>query len=247
MSDAPHDDTARLRFYERLGDAELFLLLESEATGDDVSPRIFDSDDERLVLVFDREDRLADFAGSVPYVSLSGRVLSDLLAEQGIGLALNPEVAPSSFVLGADGVRWLAETLAHAPQEAEAHFEEFAPPTGLPDVLLQALDQKLATATGLAQAAFLVSTRSPTGAKGHLLGFLGAVPGAQTALAKAVGEALTFSGVEAGMLDVAFFDGASAAAQKLGRVGLRFDLPQPHEPLRTGAPGRDPEAPPKLR
>ncbi len=65
-------------------------------------------------------------------------------------------------------------------------------------MLLTALDQKLATATGLAKSAYLVGVTYDTGAKGHLLGFVNAVEAAQGALAKAVSEALTFSGIEAG-------------------------------------------------
>jgi hypothetical protein len=42
------------------------------------------------------------------------------------------------------------------------------------------------------------------GREGHLLAFAGAVPGAEQGLAGIVGEALTFSGVAAGEIDVAF-------------------------------------------
>ena len=36
MEAAPQDDAARLRFYERLADSELFLLLTEEAQGDNI-------------------------------------------------------------------------------------------------------------------------------------------------------------------------------------------------------------------
>lgn len=242
------DDVARLRFLERLCDSELFLLLQAEAQGDDVSPRVIEAAGERLVLVFDRETRLSDFAqGSAPFAALPGRVLVGLLAAENLGVALNPEVAPSSFLLGAEGVRWLAETLTHGPQEAEADIAEMLPPTGLPDTLLTALDTKLATAIGLAQAAYLVGTRNSAGAPGHLLGFVGPLPGAEDGLARAVSEALTFSGLEAGTLDVAFFDAGSAMEARLSRVGLRFDLPQPDARVAQAAPGSDPDKPPILK
>ena len=38
MQAEPGDDAARLRFYERLADAELFLLLDAEAEGDRSNP-----------------------------------------------------------------------------------------------------------------------------------------------------------------------------------------------------------------
>lgn len=40
MAAAPEDDAARLRFHERLADAELFLLLAEEADGDHIAPQI---------------------------------------------------------------------------------------------------------------------------------------------------------------------------------------------------------------
>ena len=210
---------------------------------------MFDVADGRFVLAFDREDRLARFADRpVPYVALSGRVLSSMLAGQGIGLGLNLEVASSSMLIPSEALGWLSETLQHGPEEVQQHLEEFLPPTGLPDALLAALDAKLATATGLAEAAYLVGTRSQGQVPGHLLGFIGAIEGAEPALAKAASEALTFSGIEAGAMDVGFFRAHDPVAASLARVGLRFDLPQPEARAMTQTkPGGDPDKPPILR
>ena len=250
MSAAPDDDAARLRFYERLGDAELFLLLATEANGDAVTPQVFDPGSGSIVLVFDRLERLSAFVGAeAPYAALSGRVIVGLLAEQELGLGLNMGVAPSSFLLDSAGVKWLSQTLGHAPDEVEARLAEVAAPTGLPEVLISALDTKLATATGLAQLAYLVSSTDTDGARSHLLAFVGAAPGAEPSLAQAASEALTFSGIEAGAMDVAFFDANDPVAERLARVGLRFDLPQP-APARAPeatVPGSDPDRQPKLR
>ncbi|WP_170769077.1 SseB family protein [Ruegeria lacuscaerulensis] len=249
MEAAPQDDAARLRFFERLADSELFLLLTEEARDENISPELFEVADGRFVLAFDREDRLARFAERpVPYVALSGRVLSNMLAGQGIGLGLNLEVAPSSMLIPSEALGWLATTLQHAPEEVQQHLSEFLPPVGLPHDLLTALDAKLATAVGLAQSAYLVGTKTSEGGTGHLLGFVGAVEGAEAALAKAASEALTFSGIEAGAMDVGFFAAHDAAASALARVGLRFDLPQPEtSKFQRTAPGSDPEKPPILR
>ena len=249
MEAAPQDDAARLRFYERLADSELFLMLTEEAKDENISPELFDVADGRFVLAFDREDRLARFAGRpAPYAALSGRVLSAMLAGQGIGLGLNLEVAPSSILIPAEAMGWLSETLSHAPDEVQAQIAEFTAPRGLPESLISALDTKLATAAGLAQAAFLVGTVQQNGARGHMLGFVGAVEGAQGALAKAASEALTFSGIEAGAMDVGFFASDDPVTAHLARAGLKFDLPQPVEarPARA-APGSDPEKPPILK
>ncbi|MEX0307147.1 MAG: SseB family protein [Ruegeria sp.] len=249
MQVAPEDDTARLRFFERLADSELFLMLSEEAQDENISPELFDVADGRFVLAFDLEERLAEFAGRpVPYVALSGRVLSELLSGQGIGLGLNLETAPSSMLIPADALRWLSNTLQHGPREVQQRLAEFHPPKGLPDVLLTALDTKLATAAGLAAAAFLVGTETEDGGQGHLLGFVSAAESAQPALARAVSEALTFSGIEAGALDVGFFRADEPTVAALAKVGLQFEIPQPQAPrVERAAPGSDPEQPPILK
>ncbi|OWU86373.1 hypothetical protein ATO6_06015 [Oceanicola sp. 22II-s10i] len=250
MEAAPQDDAARLKFYERLADNELFMLLTQEAKDDKLSPEIFTLSDADWILVFDTEERLAAFTGrEAPYAALPGRVIAGMLAGQGIGLGLNLEVAPSSIMLPPEAVAWLAETLGHSPQETEARIAAFHTPRGLPDRLLEALDTKLGLTGGLAESAYLVGTEDQAGRRGHMLAFVDTRPGAEAALARAAGEALTFSGVEAGEMDVAFFAATDPRAAALARRGLLIDLPKPaapETPART-APGSDPDKPPILR
>ncbi|WGW04368.1 SseB family protein [Tropicibacter oceani] len=250
MEAAPDDDAARLRFYERLADAELFLMLTREPQGDDISPEVFEVQDSAFVLGFDLEERLSGFAGrAVPYVALSGRALARMLAGQGIGLALNIEVAPSSILLPPQALEWLSQTLDHAPSQGEARPQSLHAPTGLPEALLQALDAKLAMTAGLARKAYLARVTYEGGGQGHLLGITGAVAGAEGALAQAINEALVFSGLEAGALDVAFLTDSDPLTAQLAGVALRFDLPEPETPGRVErlAPGSDPDKPPILR
>lgn len=250
MQRAPEDDGARLRFYERLADSELFLLLSEEPQGEALSPELFELADGRFILAFDREARLADFVGKpAPYAALSGRVIAAMLAREGIGMGINLEVAPSSILIPAEAVSWLDATLGHGPEEVEARMEAFTAPGGLPEILLGALDTKLATARGLARSAYLVGVAYDGGGRGHLLGFVDALPQAEGALARAVSEALTFSGIEAGALDVGFFAASDPVAARLAQVGLRFDLPevQPEDLGARPAPGADPDKPPILR
>lgn len=250
MEAATEDETARLRFYEVLAASELFLLLAAEPDGENVTPELFEVGDTGFVLVFDREERLAQFVGrSAPYAALSGRVVAGMLADQGLGMGVNLEVAPSSILLPPEAMAWLSETVAEAPAEVEARAQEFHPPRGLPEALLTALDARLASAAGLADMAYLVETTYDSGAKGHLLGVIDAVPGAEGALARAVSEVLRFSGLEAAALDVGFFRASDPVAARLARVGLRFDLPKPEAPAQVpgAAPGRDPDKPPRLK
>lgn len=247
---APEDVKLRLRFYARLVEGELFLLLEEEAKGARVTPKSFDLEDGPIVLAFDQESRLTDFTGlPAPYVALPGRALIEMLAGQGVGLGLNLGVAPSSRLLPAEIIDWLAETLSERPQELDVRARALHPPHALPELLLTTLDQRLARMTGLAQMAYLVGVEYESGARGHMLAFVDPAPGAETALARAVNTALGLSGLEAAALDVTFIAASDTRAAEFARVGLRFDLPHP-QPAVAGpptAPGSDPARPPKLR
>ncbi len=243
-------DNLRLRFYELLADTDLFILLDAEPDGDSVRPSLFTVDGASYTLVFDAEERLSAFTGrAAPYAGLPGRALVQMMAGQGIGLGLNLQTAPSEMLIPADAVDWLASTLDHAPEQAEARLTGVSRPTGLPDAVLEALDRKLSRCAGLADHALLVAADYADGAKGHVLAFVDAPETAQAALAHAAGEALTFSGIEAGVMDVMFVASADAVSQRLARVGLRFDLPDVSRPAAAVpmVPGSDPSAPPKLR
>lgn len=249
MSDASEDDAARLRYYGELCGTLFFVLLERAVTGAEApTPRSFAVDGATYVLAFDTEERLADFAsGPAPYAEVPGRRIAELLAENGAtGLAVNLGAA-SGNLLPPEVVGWLAETFAAAPAVTEAQVAEVMAPRGLPEALITALDRTLARAAGLAQAAVLAGVRYHGAGQGHLMVVIDAVPGAQEVLARAVSEALVFSGVEAGAIDVVFVPGDAPLALRAGRVGLRFDLPQPEAASPRPAPGSNPDKPPILR
>ena len=247
VSADPENEALRLRFFERLADGEMVLLLEREAVGAKLEPRVFELEDGPVVLAFDREERLASFTGGIaPYAALPGRVIAGLLKGQGIGLGVNLGVAPSSMLLPPEALDWLAETLADGPEETEALPREFLPPA-VPEAVVAALDAKLARAGGLATAALLAGVVYQDGRRGHLLALIDAVEGAEGALSRAMQEALVFSGIEAGELDVVFLPAASPVAQAMARQALRFDLPVAEAPQAPAAPGMDPARPPKLR
>ena len=245
VSADPENLALRLRFYERLADGEMILLLAREAVGDQLEPRVFDLEGGPVVLVFDREERLSAFsAGMAPYAALPGRVIAGMLKGQGIGLGVNLGVAPSSMLLPAEAMDWLAMALETGPEAAEGVPEEFLAPKGLPEAVLTGLDTKLAKAAGLASAALLAAVVYAGGRRGHMLAFLDAAPGAEAALARAVSEALVFSGVEAGEIDVAFLASEAPVAVAMARVALRFDLPEVTPPEPAPPPA---DKPPRLR
>lgn len=250
----PHmeaSDTGRLRFFAALADTELFLLLECEIDGDRIEPQMFDIDGVEVVVAFDDESRLAAFAqGTAHYIALPGRVVAQMLADQGLGLGLNLGVAPSSTLLPADALRWLTETLGTTgPDETEARLRQVSVPKGVPEILLESLGARLTQAGGLAQYAMLAGVTYDDGAQGHILALVGAEQRAEHALARMVSEALAFSGIDAGFLDVAFLSANAPALPRLAKVAMRFEIPQPQEtaiPERP-IPGSDPDKPPRLK
>ena len=135
------DEDRRLGFYERLADGEMFLMLEEEAQGDTLEPRVFDLSMGRMLLAFDTEERLATISDTpVPYAALPGRVVAAQLAGQELALGLNLGTgAGCETVLAAGSIDWLAQMLTQEePEERVAQIERLAAPL-LPEGLGQAL------------------------------------------------------------------------------------------------------------
>lgn len=243
------DDCARLAFYERLAATELILLLEAEPVGDDLEPVVAETTEGQFVLVFDTEERLATFAkATVPYAGIPGRALVEMLTGQGMGLGLNLDVAPSSMLIPPDGVDWMATLLGNRPAVRSAQPVAIHAPTGLPAPVLASLEARLAAAGGLAAKAILARADYVDGSTGSLLAFIGADPRSEPSLAQMVAEAISFSGMDAGSIDVVFLAPDDLLTAPLVRQGLEIALPAPTrpEPRTPKAPGMD-GVPPKLR
>lgn len=250
MDAAPNDTTKRLAFYERVADSELFLVLETEPIADKIQPALFPVEDEEYALVFDNESRLAEFTQNpTPFLAMAGRQITAMLAGQNIGIGLNLAVAPSSMLLPASAVQWLHDTLGSSPEASEAIPIAIFPPGQLPETLITALDTKLATMEGLAKFAYLAEIEYERRPRSHVLAFIDAIPDAEPAIASAVSEALKFSGIEAGSLDVIFLSATNKMSSLLSKKGLRFDLPTRtnFETVKMEAPGSNPNKPPILR
>lgn len=249
MQSAPDDEGAALAFYERLSDAELFMMLEEEVSDDAARPLIFETEDGPFALVFDREERLAEFVETpTPYVALSGRRITKLLVGQGIGLGVNLS-SPSAMLLPPDAVEWLFVTHGAQSIVTEAMPEQYFAPKGLPESLIGAIDTKLANMSGVVAAAYLVGVSYVGGLRGHMLALLDVPEAAREGVAEAIAEALQFSGIEAGQLDVAFLELDDPHVPHLVNNGLGFEIPALILPttLKSLAPGMDPDKPPKLR
>ncbi len=241
------DDAAGLAFYRALADTELFLVLEAEAVGDVVTPRVFDLAEGPVVLAFDSEDRLAGFTGQVlPYAALPGRIVAEELAGQGVSLGLNlGSGAASEVILPPEALVWLTTMMDQAPPEAfEAGVEVFEPPAVPPSVLAA-----LADSLGFVGRAFLAGARYRDGRRGQVLVLTGVDTGAEAKVARSVTEALAFSGLEAAALDLMFLADSDPVLEAVARVAWAFEgrqEPTP-EPAAPAAPGMDPARPPILR
>jgi len=249
MVSDPEHTGFRLRFYERLADCELFMMLKSEPDGDQVAPEVFPVEDKSYVLVFDTEARMVEFTETgTPFVALSGRKIAEMLDEQDLGMGLNLGVAPSSILIPSEAVEWLNQALASEVERVRGQPREVGAPAGLPAEFLRALDQKLATTTGLADFAYLAAVTYGDGERSHLLGFVNANDEAHAALTAVANEAVSFSDTEI-TLDIGFFAPSDPVCERLNKVALKFDIPQPEvAPARSiAAPGMDPQKPPILK
>ncbi len=245
----PEAEAPRLRFHERILDTELFLLLETEPTGEILDPRIFDLDEGRFVLAFDRDDRLASVLDApAPYAALPGRRLVAMLAGQGIGIGLNLGDWPSATLLPAAAIDWMAERASSAALLPIALPDRIvAPRLATPD-LIAALDPKLAAMAGVIAAAHLVAAIGADGREGLLLALVGVAEPVQDGVARALAETMALS-EETPPLDIAFLPADAPALARIARIGLEFELPRPVvAELRPPAPpGSDPDRPPILR
>ncbi|MGL4309205.1 MAG: SseB family protein [Paracoccaceae bacterium] len=256
MMASPDAEAPRMAFYARLAATELWFLLSQDADDGDAGttamPEVFDLHDGRFILAFDSVERLVDFSGTaVPYAAMPGRVAVAGLLGKGVGLGLNLSVAPSSMLIPAEAVDWLAEALEQAPTQAEGRPTQYLPPFMDRPLQTLALESALPSANGLAAEAWLAGVSYGDGRLAQILVFVGVDPRAETALAKMVAEAVAFSGVDEGPLDVAVLPAGHRALSELAKVGRRFDLTPktvPPEPARKSAPpGSDPSRPPILR
>lgn len=246
-----------MQFYHIFAETPLTLLLQTEAAGEDLSPMAFDLPTGAMILAFDSEDRLAAWAasqgqGALPYAQIPGRVLAGLIAGQsGLDLGLNFGAGSASeMVLPHDAMVWLADMLAVAPQQQAAQITQVLPLGTAPAGVMAALSRGLSGAGGLAEAAVLGRVAYHSGAQAHVLAFFGAAPASEAPLARAVAEALAFSGLEAAALDV-IFPPQGRTSDALRAQGLPIALPAPPVSAKAAqhprAPGMDQDAPPKLR
>lgn len=228
-----------LAFWERFARSEFILALEAEPEGDAIAPQVFTTSEGAFALAFHDAEALAGFAGApAPYAALPGRALAAILGQGGYGLALDP--GGEAVVLGADELRWLAETLAAGPDAGPTEIARVLAPGDVPPNLLEAIETRLAP--GLFEA--LVLARIDDEAT-PLIAVLGADEAAEAPLAAALSEALAFAGAGPDW-QIGFFPARGDLAEALLRNGLRLEVTM-EDPPAPAAPGSQPGKPPRLR
>ncbi|MBI1172648.1 SseB family protein [bacterium] len=248
--EATGEEAGARAFWRALADAELFLVLEREAQGDTMEPKVFSLSMGQMLLAFDTEERLATISDTaLPYAVLPGRVVAAQLAGQGLALGLNLGTgADSETVLPPEAIDWLAAMLTQqAPEAREARIARLAAPL-MPDGLLEALTALLPpqALAGLAQAEY------HDGGWGHVLALTGLAPQDEVRMARAVTEALAFSGLDSAALDLVFTTPEAALFGRIARAGLVLQasarpLAEAPAPMAPRGPGTDPDRPPRLK
>lgn len=244
--DPEHETMA---YYHALLDQVLCVLLQGDPEAGDPALQVFDTSQGQFSVAFDSELRLAEFAGdSAFFVEMSGRALVQSLRDMGLGLGVNLDVAPSSALLPADVIAWLADQADAAPDESHARPVDFAalPTPRWCDALiarLQPLDvtKALWIATGLYE----------DGAARSCL-IYPALPSQITpSVAKLSYDVARFAAQEgdADDLEVIFLPHGDPLWLRLVQVGLKIDVPKPtpQEIVQPLGPGLDPTKPPILR
>ncbi|MEL7088512.1 MAG: SseB family protein, partial [Planctomycetota bacterium] len=236
----PEDETRLRAVYAALAGTELCLLLAQDAEGDTITPKVFPLETGPVVLAFDSEERLSDFAGAAPFAALSGRAAAELLSGRGLSLGLNLGTA-AEYIVAAEALAWLLEQRV-ALAQSENPPVAFHPPAALPEHLLPEIEARLAAQQGLARQAVLVDARYADGTTSPLIGFIAAQDGAEPALSALIGEVLAIAGLDPAAWGIGFFEAKGALTDRMIATGLVIDIPMPSEP-----PTPDPSRPPRLR
>ncbi|MEM6609751.1 MAG: SseB family protein [Pseudomonadota bacterium] len=245
LSETPEDESRTRVLYATLAASELCLLLQAEAKAGQVVPLLFPAGDGQVALVFDREERLVDFASSAPFVALSGRSLVNMLADRGIGLGLNLGTS-QEYLFPDSAVDWLAQ-MQVIPKVMMGKPSRLAAPRGWTDALLPQIEARFAATQGLAQSAVLAEAEYSGSDARPFIAFIGANEEAEPVLVQLIGEVLAIIGTDPASVDLAFLPAGGVAAERAMAAGLTVDLPRPPQPKLPEAPGKDPARPPKLR
>lgn len=247
----PEDDAARLALFRALAVSELLLLLSEPPTAESLSPKVFGVEEGTVGLVFDAEERLADFAGGeADFIALPARVLAEMFLENDLAMGINLG-QEAATILPVPALKWFVDFLEEGPQEHEVQLHVIRQLTGAPQQVLAAVIGQLGLMPGVATRAVFAEAEYTNGDRAPLVALDGVAERDRPALARAIDEAVGLSGVEGARVDVAFPEPDSELWGILDKVGRALDLTELTATASPGdqkpaAPGSDPDKPPKL-
>ncbi len=155
-----------LRFYEGFAAQTLIVPLDDTTA----RPRILTLETGKMALAFDTEARFTAFISSpTEFVTLTGANLAHALGPLGVGVALNPGVAPGETVLGAEALAWIAQHAgADVAVEDMPGGVRVGPPVKPEASLLEALGIRLTVMAGHIAEAWLLGVAAPDGGNAYL-------------------------------------------------------------------------------
>lgn len=240
-------DGPRIKLFQYLADAELFLALKEPANDTSLEPVTLSEQGEDHAAVFSDEETLVDFSGDqAHFCVLPGRALAQMLASAGCGMALDPGQS-AGILFGKDVVAWMHRLFEQQPDLSDERLSDFGP-ARLSDAVLDKVASKL---TGLAEISadlYVFSAPVDDGAIGDVIAIPDIPERVQASLSKAIMEAVLFATGGAQGCDVAFTQASSETFEKIRKVARHVQLQPEPQPIRVRSPGpgMDPDKPPKL-
>jgi hypothetical protein len=155
-----------LRFYEGFA-AQTLIVPVDDTTA---RPRTLTLETGDVALAFDTEGRFTAFITTpTEFITLTGAGLACALEPLGVGVALNPGVAPGETVLGAEALAWIAQHAgADVAVEDVPGGVSVGPPVKPEAALLEALGIRLAEMAGHVAEAWLLGVAAPDGGDTYL-------------------------------------------------------------------------------
>lgn len=237
------DDAERLAYYRVFCDTLFTLWLNKPAVGDQIEPRLLETGEGQFLLAFDQEDWLAEATNeAVETAQLPGRAIISLLSGSDVGLAINVGSGRSDFLMPADVLAWIGQTIAsETGQDLMNRPVGFMRPDGLPQGFAEGLAARI---SGFATHAMLTRAHYQNGEAALFLAVFGAKAEAVPALREGIREFVTLSDAEA--LDLVFLSEDDPLREKIAATALTLAAPEPVARPSRSAPGMDPDKPPKL-
>lgn len=252
---AAKEESAMAAFYDALAATMLYMPIEGDPESDSAAPMALELEGGPTVLVFDTEERLAEFVEKpTGYAAAPGRTVIEMAARAGAQIGVNLGPSPSATLLPADVVAWIAEALT-TPVEIQDLSQVLLSPPQAPDIaLLQALAERLAEFSDVVAEAWLVAAETGEGGPGLAL-ILSPQPGVATddgglaeALAEGIARAVQHATPGERPPDLALVDDGARPLAVARRVGIGLHaVVEEAAPAEPKAPGSDPAKPPKLR